>query len=101
MVLTSQARDVLFQLGEGGQGGELPGLKRQNWVGVGLYWLIVLGSFRVLRGRLLLAVGGEEGALEGDGMQWARVGVNLFGPTGHQVNTVAGVQLGFRMEGGA
>lgn len=47
-----------------------------------------------------MALGGEEGALEGDGMQWARVGVYLFGPTGHQVCTVARIQLGFQVEGG-
>lgn len=49
---------------------------------------------------MFLALGGKEGALEGNSMQRAGVGVHLFGPTGHQVCAVAWVQLGFWMEGG-
>lgn len=49
---------------------------------------------------MFLALGGKEGALEGNGMQRAGVGVHLFGPTGHQVCAVARVQLGFWMDGG-
>lgn len=100
MVLASQSRDVLLQLGEGSWGRGLVRLERQSWISIGILWFIWLGSFRARSGRLFLALGGEEGALEGDGMQRAGVGVHLFGPTGHQVCAVARVQLGFWMEGG-
>lgn len=49
---------------------------------------------------MLLTLGREEGALEGNGVQRAGVGVHLFGPTGHQVCAVARVDMGFWMDGG-
>lgn len=47
VVLASQSRDVLFQLGE--RRG-LVRLERQSWISAGLLHFIWLGSFRAWRG---------------------------------------------------
>lgn len=93
MVPLSQLRNVLLQMGDRGQGGRLFRLESNSRIKVGIYRPVVIHFLRRCRGRQLLVLGGEEGALESNSMEWARVGIHLFGTTGYQVCAVAGVQL--------
>lgn len=97
LVLAGQSADVLFQVREG-RG--LLRLETQRRGHDGLLPFVRLLSVWAQRVWLLLVQEGEEGALEGDGMQRAGVGVHFFGPTRHQVRAVARVQLGFRVHRG-
>lgn len=92
VVLVNQLRNVLLQMADRGQSGRLLRLERNSWFKVGVRQLVVIRFLRC-GGRSLLVLGGEERALEGDGVERARVGVHLFGPTRHQICAVAGVQL--------